>query len=555
MRKTLVGTASTALTLFVGSNLFVTGSAVAQSPAKPKLVVVIAVDQFSSDLFNQYRATFSGGLKRLSGGIVFPAGYQGHAATETCPGHSTILTGSRPSRTGIIANDWQNPRVERKDKAGNPTFDVYCAEAPGPAGSNASDTARSSNFLRVPTLGDRMKVSAPKTRVVSISGKDRAAIMLGGHNADLTLWWNGSAFETYAGKDVPISNQLASINARAMTAIANPVAQTLPKGCTLASRAVSMSPTRSVGTLQTRKAGDERSWRGTPQFDAMTLDVALVALDALKLGKGETTDLLALSFSATDYIGHGFGTSGAEMCTQMAALDATLGRLFTALDQAKIDYVVTLTADHGGHDAPERNRIQGLPAAVRADAALSAKAMGAKLASQFGLEGSALVGRGNFGDMYLAPSIPAAKRSPVLQAAVALYRNHPQVAAVFTHEELAAAPAPKGAVEDWTLLERARASFDAERSGDFLVLLNPYVTPIPDTSGGAVATHGSPWGYDRRVPILFWWKGVTPFEQPNGVETADIMPTLASLIDLAVPAGEIDGRCLDLVAGAESNCK
>jgi hypothetical protein len=157
--------------------------------------------------------------------------------------------------------------------------------------------------------------------------------------------------------------------------------------------------------------------------------------------------------------------------------------------------------------------------------------------------------------MYIAPSVPEAQRKAVRDAAVAIYRNHPQVEAVFTKEELAAAPSPKGPVEDWSLIERAQASFDAERSGDFVVLLKRYVTPIPDTSMGYFATHGSPWGYDRRVPILFWWKGIVPFEQPNGVETADILPTLASLIDLSVPPSEIDGHCLDILPGLETNCK
>ena len=185
---------------------------------------------------------------------------------------------------------------------------------------------------------------------------------------------------------------------------------------------------------------------------------------------------------------------------------------------------------------------------------LSAKAVGARLAQQFGLNEGALIGRSPFGDMYLSARVPADKRAAVRDAAVAVYRAHPQVAAVFTKDELIAAPAPSGAVDEWPLITRAKASFDAERSGDFVVLLKPYVTPIPDASFGYVATHGSPWGYDRRVPILFWSKAITPFEQPNAVETVDILPTLASLIGLAVPPAEIDGRCLDLIAGAESNC-
>src|SRR4028119_2163862 len=90
----------------------------AQQPSPPRLIVAISVDQFSADLFAQYRQHFTGGLRRLSEGIVFPAGYQAHAATETCPGHSTILTGSRPARTGIIANNWFNPSAARDRKRG-----------------------------------------------------------------------------------------------------------------------------------------------------------------------------------------------------------------------------------------------------------------------------------------------------------------------------------------------------------------------------------------------------------------------------------------------------
>jgi hypothetical protein len=170
----------------------------AQTAPKPKLIVAISVDQLSTDLFNEYRATFTGGLKRLSSGIVFPRGHQSHAATETCPGHSTILTGGRPSRTGIIANDWQNPSLERKTKDGKPTFEVYCAEKPGAVGSDAANQEISTNFLRIPTLGDRMKAVTPATRVVAVSGKDRAAVMMGGKTADTTIWWNGKAFGTYA---------------------------------------------------------------------------------------------------------------------------------------------------------------------------------------------------------------------------------------------------------------------------------------------------------------------------------------------------------------------
>jgi predicted AlkP superfamily pyrophosphatase or phosphodiesterase len=547
LRNSVLGVA----TATAGISFAAPGSAPAP---RPKLIVAIAVDQFSTDLFNEYRPFFTGGLKRLLQGAVFPRGHQSHAATETCPGHSTILTGSRPSRTGIIANDWQNPNAPRVGKDGKPSYDVYCAEDPNVPGTTSSNYVVSPTQLRVPTLGDRLKAVDPATRVFSVSGKDRAAVMMGGPNADLSLWWDGKAFVTYKNSKAVLPTGLASINARAASAVATPKLVAFPKACENHARTVALSATASVGTLALRKKDNERGWRATPEFDQMTLDVGLAGLREMKLGQGPTTDVFAISFSATDYTGHSFGTSGAEMCAQIFALDALLGKMFIALDKSGVDYAVVLTGDHGGHDLPERNKTSGLPSAQRVDPKLSAVAMGKVIAAQFGLDGSALIGRSAFGDMYLAPNVPQEKRAVVRDAAVAAYRAHPQVAAVFTRDDLLKAPAPSGPVDEWSLLSRAKASFDAERSGDFLVLLNPYVTPIPDASFGYVATHGSPWGYDRRVPIVFWWKNIAPFEQPNAVETVDILPTLASLIGLSIPPAEIDGRCLDVLVGPASNC-
>jgi phosphonoacetate hydrolase len=197
----------------------------------------------------------------------------------------------------------------------------------------------------------------------------------------------------------------------------------------------------------------------------------------------------------------------------------------------------------------------GLPAAQRVDVALFPQNIGKDLAKEFSLAQSAIIGDAPFGDLYLTDSIPAQQRLAVRTAAIAKYRAHPQVEAVFSRDELIAATPPSGQPENWSLISRAKASFDAERSGDFVVFLKSYVTPIPNTSLGYVATHGSPWGYDRRVPILFWWNGIAPFEQPNGIETVDILPTVASLIGLAVPPAEIDGRCVDILAGKASNCR
>lgn len=545
--------------LLLGATALVSTSAYAQDSApkapEPKLIVAISVDQFSTDIFNEYREDFTGGLKRLAGGIAFPNGYQSHGATETCPGHSTILTGSRPSRTGIVANGWFDPSRARTGKNRKPDYGIYCSEDVDVAGSNSSDYTVSPNLLKVPTLGDRMRAVNPASQVVAVSGKDRGAVMMGGHNTTLTMWWDGKAFRSYAASEAAVPKGAALVNSRARAAIDKPAKVKLPAQCASHSRAVGIGGDATVGTLPQRKAGDARAFRASGDFDSLTVDLALAAFGEKKLGRGAATDVLAISLSATDYVGHTYGTAGAETCTQMALLDATLGRMFAALDKSKVPYVAVLTADHGGHDLPERNSIQGLPAAERADIKLMPQGLGPVLAKAFDLPEPAVMGDAPFGDIYLSTKIPPAKRAAVLDAALKHYRTHPQVEVVFTKEEIAATPSPSGAPEDWSLIQRVRASFDPERSGDFFVALKRYVTPIPNTSFGYVATHGSPWGYDRRVPILFWWKGVSPYEQPNGIETADIMPTLASLIGLDVPKDEIDGRCVDLIAGTATNCK
>ncbi len=137
---------------------------------------------------------------------------------------------------------------------------------------------------------------------------------------------------------------------------------------------------------------------------------------------------------------------------------------------------------------------------------------------------------------------------------LAMFAAHPQTQAVFTRAQILATTVPNTPPETWSLLERARASYYPARSGDLLVAMKPRVLTIPHpVAGTAVATHGSFWDYDRRVPILFWRKGMAGFEQPLSVETVDIAPTLAATIGLPIPG--VDGRCLDLDPGAADTCK
>ena len=509
----------------------------------PKLIVAISVDQFSADLFAQYRNRWTRGFTRLLGGAVFPSAYQSHAATETCPGHSTILTGMRPAHTGIIANQWIDQYAARADKT------VYCAEDETVPGSTHDTYTVSDRHLRVPTLGEYLKRAQPAARVVSVAGKDRAAVMMGGHQVDELWWWDGKRFASYAGRATPAA--VARANAQITTLIATgqkPLP--LPPFCAGLDRPVQAGPVALGQGRFARAPGDAKGLRASPPFDAAVFALATGLLDDMRLGRGPATDLLIIGASATDYIGHGFGTQGTEMCIQMDQLDRSLATLFTALDRTGVDYEVMLTADHGAHDLPERQRERAMTD-TRLDPAVSVAAVGRAIGAALNLPGPVLLAAES--DVTIDHALPAATRARVLGEALARFRALPQVAAALPRAEIAATPVPSGPPETWTLIERARASWDEQRSGDFLLIYKPRVTPIPTPAAGYVETHGSPWDYDRRVPLVFWRKGMTGFEQPLSVETVDIAPTLAATMGVPLPA--LDGRCLDLDPGPADTCR
>jgi alkaline phosphatase len=541
-------------TLYAKPTKPISAPVIAPTPPKPKLIVAISVDQFSADLFAEYRGQVSGGLKRLQQGVVFPSGYQSHAATETCPGHATILTGARPARTGIVANNWYNPASTRTGKDGKPEYSVYCAEDESVPGSTSSNYTVSPVHLKVPTLGDRLKDASPENRVVSVAGKDRAAVMMGGHKTDVIYYWDGKSYTTLKGRNTPPPAVLARVNAAAAAAIAKPVMPILPAACAAHNIAVPIGGGKTIGTIQPRAPGNAGAFRTAPEFDKLTLELATGLVTEMKLGQGSGVDVLSVGLSATDYVGHAFGTAGAEMCQQVHNVDRILGTFLNTLDTQKVPYIVVLTADHGGHDASERNQAHAATDAKRVTGP-SLPDIGKLIAAKFSLAENPLIGDGVFGDIYLKTEVPADKRAAVLAETKAALLSHPDVETVFSREELTSSQPPKGQPENWGLLARAAASFEPSRSGDLLVVLKSRVLPIPSPAFGYVATHGSIWDYDRRVPILFWWPGARGFEQPLGVETVDIMPTLASLISLPVAKEEIDGRCLDLDAGAGTTCK
>jgi predicted AlkP superfamily pyrophosphatase or phosphodiesterase len=536
--------------------------AAAAPPPVPKLIVAISIDQFSANLFERRRAGFRYGLKRLAGeGVTFPSGYQSHAATETCPGHSTLLTGRHPAATGIIGNSWRDPAT------GKDTYCLFDAASPVPG---RSGQGRSPANLRVSTLGEWMRAANPASRTVAVSGKDRGAITMAGHDSAGAFWWDYErGFTTYVPAGTQEAERLApvrSINAAidARWRKAPPVWKVSDPACAVPAQTRhygSLDVTHSVppaGFTVPKPGADFRAdstfnawFRASPMLDAIVVEAANSLVDTYKLGRGTAPDLLAVSLSATDYVGHRYGNDGPEMCDQMAHLDRLLGQFLDRIDRLRIPYMVVLSADHGSMDAAERVAERGIPAR-RANLSGIVADVGRQVQVELGLGFAPLVGDDQVS--IVGTTDPGVRRR-ILALALAKLRARPEIAAAFARDELLAVRIPKGKpADELTLQERFAESTDAERSGDIAVALAPYMSGgNPKAYGDTVAGHGTPWNYDRRVPILFWWNGASHFEQPLPIETVDIAPTLASLI--GVPTPTVDGVCRDLEEGPATSCR
>lgn len=525
------------------------------TPQQPKLIVAIAIDQFSGNLFDEWRGRFTGGLKRLAGGVVYPAGYQTHAATETCPGHSVLLTGKHPSKTGIIANTFRDPETGRM---------VYCLNDPGVVlAHDPKASPVSPKRLLASTLGEWLKAASPQSRVVAVSGKDRAAINMAGHKTDGTFWLiEGYGFTTYMAPGADATQALAPV--AGYNAQIAKVWKTRPKWTYAHADCRASAATWSIAGKTWESKLPPAGWgesdapaaiktnvMNSPMADELTGDAARHLVKTMKLGQGPATDLLAVSFSATDFIGHRYGSRGPEMCEELHRLDETLGRLFADLDKLHVPYLVVLSADHGGSDFAERLQAQGYPMAKRINSGEVMERVNSALMAEFNLARPPLLG--NVEESSLV-GVPEADKAKVAEAAVRLLAAQPEVAAAFTQTDLLATTVRKGVPPDeLTIKERFAESIYPGRSPDILAALQPESTLTPGIPGALLAGHGTVWNYDRRVPMLFWWPGAKGETRFLPVETVDIAPTLAGALKLAPPA-DVDGRCLALPASSGVSC-
>lgn len=508
----------------------------ARPAAKPKLLLFVSVDQMRADYLTRFAGLFSGGLRRLlERGAVFPNAYYRHAHNETGPGHAVLLSGRDPRSSGIVGNDWYDSTLRRMiNVVEDPVQQTLGGE--GRAASPA-------NFVGF-TLGDFLKAAAPETRVVGVALKDRAAILMTGRRADGAYWFENAQgrfiTSTFYAREAP--SWLTSWNQRRVPDSYAGKAWTrlLPDKSTYErlagpdSVAGERDGTAGVFPHAARFSPPNplfyEELRRRPWGDEIVLDAALHAMEAHRLGRGPATDVLAVGFSATDSIGHSYGPDSQEIMDQVLRLDATLGKLFDAIDArvGRDAWLFGLSADHGAMPLPERLRQQGKQAR-RATPRELADAVGSSLAAHFP-EATDLIASIDGPHFYIdlrALERRGLRRSAVEAAIAEGMLKTGFVEQVYTHSQLTGDSAA-----DDPAFELHQRAFFAPRSPHVIARLKPYVYFSSNTTGTGHGTHHE---YDRHVPLAFMGPGVAPGRYPAECGPEDIAPTLGALLGFEYP--------------------
>lgn len=488
----------------------------AVAPRQPKLVLAIAIDQFRYDYLTRFRSEYTGGLKRLlEKGAVFTNANYNHFPTVTGIGHSTFLSGATPALSGIAGNTWYERERDR-------TVAVIQDDQEKQIGGK--DVGASPRNMLQSTVGDELKMSGKGGKVIGVSIKARSAILPAGHSADAAYWFDGPTGElvssTYYFKDGKLPRWAEEFNQ--------------------AKLADKYLGTTWLGHRFAEKSGPAfySGIEASPVGNEMIQQASLKVLKEEKLGTGSKIDLLAVSYSANDYVGHAYGPDSPEVHDMAVRVDKLIGELIAAAEaQSGAGTVVTvLTADHGVSPTPEANRARKMPGG-RVPPNDIRDLLEKTLTARFG-NGPWVksVAEG----IYLNPQLladPKFNAAEVEQVAADALRKLPYVFRAYTRTDLM-----KGNIGGDPVDIRVRNGFYAPRSGDVILLLKPYY--ITSAANGTGASHGAPFSFDTHVPMIFMGPHIKPGRYNQNVIENDIAPTLATLLDVETPSGSV-GRVLD----------
>lgn len=502
----------------------------ATTAKRPTLVVFLTIDQMRADYIARFKPQLTGGLKRLAeGGAFFRNGFQDHAITETAPGHASTMSGRFPVHTGITAN----------------AQGVGTSAAPLLGG--ATEAGASPFRFQGTTLTDWMRAAEPSMRFLSVSRKDRGAILPIGKSKGDVYWWSGNAgiFTTssYYADSLPSWVQrfnaqkgYAAYAGKQWTLLLAPDKYAEPDTVWEESNG---SDFLFPHPFPADPAGVAKGLANYPVMDSLTLAFALMGLKEKGLGaEAGRVDLLAISLSTTDAVGHKYGPDSREIHDQILRVDRYLGAfldsLFALRDANRV--VIALTGDHGVTPFPEvhSGRYPNKEAKrVNLDATVAA--LNASLATA-GVRNNAWA----FEEGVFFVRNPAAFDSAhvnadsVARAFAATLRKVPGVLRADLFSDFAKADLKKDKIA-----RRWLHMFDAGGAARMAVTLTPYSYWESTT----YATHGMPHDADANVPVLFWGWGVRPGQYADEVRTVDLAPTLAAILGIA-PTEKLDGMVL-----------
>ncbi|MEX2180574.1 MAG: alkaline phosphatase family protein [Gemmatimonadaceae bacterium] len=499
------------------------------SSGGPTLVVFITVDQLGSDYLERYGANLPGGLGRLRNeGAVWMRGVHDHAITETAPGHASTMSGRFPVRTGISSN----------------SQGVNTTDAP----LIGSDDFGASPFRFVgTTLYDWMTAVDPSTRALSVSRKDRGAILpIGSAKTEVYWFTSEGAFTTSTYYRIALPTWVSRFNARraphesagqAWDLLLAPERYAEPDTVPRESNGRGYTFPHVAPSDPDRAAG---AYSGFPWVDSLTLQFALEGVDELRLGaSARRTDLLAISLSATDAVGHRWGPDSREIHDQILRLDRYLGQfldsLFTLRDRRRV--VIALTADHGVAPYPElRSPYYANHAAQKVDVMGPLRFVKERML-EAGVDTAAVM----FDDGFRVVDAEAFRRVGAdPDAFAALWVRELRRLNGVLRADLVTDLAAADTVTDH-LARRWLHMFDASSEVRAVVTFTPFSYHASVT----YATHGSPHDYDALVPIVFWGTGITPGARTTPARVVDMAPTLAALLGVT-PLEPLDGRVLSL---------
>lgn len=516
------------------------------TPAKPKIVVGLMVDQMRWDFLYRYANRYTeGGFKRLvREGFSCENTMIPYAQTVTACGHASVYTGSVPAVNGIMGNEWYSRALNRQ---------VYCTEDPTVSivGTNRESPPMSPRNLQVTTMCDELRIANNyRSKVIGIAIKDRGGILPAGHSANAAYWYDGSSgnwvSSTYYMKELPgwvnrfngrkMPDSLYKLNWNTLFPIDSYIMSDEDDKSYEGKFAFDPKPVfpHNISTMAGKNYG---VLPATPYGNTLTLEFAKTAIVAEDLGNDEYTDFLALSLSSPDYVGHQYGPNSVEVEDTYLRLDRELAAFLTYLDKkfGKNGYLFFITADHGVANAPEYSIEHKLPGGRNGSQITTALNA---VAAQFKVK--SLVKNFSNYQIYLDYGvIDSAKlgMDDVKRAIIAELMKQPGVALAFDNDDIDEAPLPSN------VRERFIQGRNPKLSGDIQVVLSSGYLNYGSTG----TSHGSWYPYDAHIPFVMMGWGIKAGTLGRQVYMSDIAPTVCNLLKIQMPSGTVGTAIPEIV--------